>query len=74
MPHDAALNHINAAPPATAAGGVLSRTAFRATFDNVRLAIEKAMSTLQPLDLSVEDARAVESVLAEALNNVVEHA
>jgi len=74
MPHDAAMNHIGAAPPATAAGGVLSRTAFRATFDNVRLAIEKAMSTLEPLDLSVEDAGSIEIVLAEALNNVVEHA
>ena len=74
MPHDAAMNHVSAAPPATAAGGVLSRTAFRATFENVRLAIEKAMSTLRPLDLSVEDASSVEIVLAETLNNVVEHA
>jgi hypothetical protein len=52
MPHDAAMNHVRAAPPATAAGGVLSRTAFRATFSNVRLAIETAMSTLAPLDLA----------------------
>ena len=74
MPHDTAMNHISAAPPATAAGGVLSRTAFRATFDNVRLAIERAMTTLQPLALSTEDASAVEIVLAEALNNIVEHA
>ncbi|MEK6216404.1 MAG: ATP-binding protein [Boseongicola sp.] len=74
MPHDAAMNHVSAAPPATAAGGVLSRTAFRATFDNVRLAVETAMSTLQPLDLSIEDASSIEIVLAEALNNVVEHA
>jgi serine/threonine-protein kinase RsbW len=74
MPHDAAMNHVSAAPPATAANGVLSRTAFRATFDNVRLAVETAMSTLQPLDLSIEDASSVEIVLAEALNNVVEHA
>ena len=74
MPHDAAMNHIGAAPPATAAGGVLSRTAFRATFDNVRLAIEKAMSTIQPLGLSHEDASSVEIVLAEALNKFVKHA
>ena len=74
MPHEAAMNQVSAAPPATAAGGVLSRTAFRATFDNVRLAIENAMSTLQPLGLSAEEASSVEIVLAEALNNVVEHA
>ncbi len=46
MPHDAAMNNIGAEPPATAAGGVLSRTAFRSTFDNVRLAIETAISKL----------------------------
>ena len=74
MPHDAAMNNISADPPATAAGGVLSRTAFRATFENVRLAIEKAMDTIQPLALSEETASSVEIVLAEALNNVVEHA
>ena len=74
MPHDAAMNHVQAAPPATAAGGVLSRTAFRATFDNVRLAITNAMDTLHPLNLSEEETSSVQIVLAEALNNVVEHA
>ena len=74
MPHDAAMNHVRAAPPATAAGGVLSRTAFRATYENVRLAIETAMSTLDPLGLTSEERGSVEIVLAEALNNVVEHA
>ena len=74
MPHDAAMNHVRAAPPATAAGGVLSRTAFRATFDNVRLAIANAMQSLDRLGLSDEERSSVELVLAEALNNVVEHA
>ena len=74
MPHDAAMNHVNASPPATAAGGVLSRTVFRATFENVRLAIEKAMSALSPLGLTEEEKSSVEIVLAEALNNIVEHA
>ncbi len=74
MPHDAAMNHVRAAPPATAAGGVLSRTAFRASFDNVRLAIDKAMLTLGPLELTDEEASSIQIVLAEALNNVVEHA
>jgi len=74
MPHDAAMNHVQAAPPSTAAGGVLSRTAFRATFDNVRLAISNAMDTLHPLSLSEEETSSIQIVLAEALNNVVEHA
>ncbi len=63
-----------ASPPVTAAGGVLSRTAFLATFENVRLAIERAMTTLGPLNLDQEELSAIEIVLAEALNNVVEHA
>ena len=74
MHPDARMNHVRAAPPSTAAGGVLSRSAFRATFENVRLAIENAMSTLEPLSLPEEEASSVEIALAEALNNVVEHA
>jgi len=74
MRHDPSVAHVSADPPATAAGGVLSRTAFRATFDNVRLAIEKAKTSMQPLGLSPDDESSVELILAEALNNVVEHA
>ena len=74
MPHDATMNHVQADPPSTAAGGVISRTAFRATFENVRLAIQNAMTTLGQLGLSDEEASSIEIVLAEALNNVVEHA
>lgn len=74
MPHDAAMNHVHADPPATAAGGVLSRTAFRATFDNVRLAIKNALISLEPLGLPEEEVSTIEIALAEALNNVVEHA
>ena len=74
MRHDRPLGHVSADPPATAAGGVLSRTAFRATFDNVRLAVERAMQTLSPLQLDADDVNSVELILAEALNNVVEHA
>lgn len=40
----------------------------------VRTALERFLSALQPLDLSVEEAGTVELVLAEVLNNVVEHA
>ncbi len=74
MRPDPGASHVSADPPATAAGGVLSRTAFRATFDNVRLAIEKAKSAMAPLALSKDDESSVELILAEALNNVVEHA
>ena len=74
MRHEAGMNHVHAAPPSTAAGGVLSRSAFRATFDNVRLAIETAMTTLDPLNLPEEEKSSIEIALAEALNNVVEHA
>ena len=74
MPHDAAMNHARATPPVTAAGGVVSRTSFRATYQNVRTAIENALSALQPLNLTDEEMNSIELVLAEALNNVVEHA
>ncbi len=74
MRHDRPMSHVSADPPATAAGGVLSRTAFRATFDNVRLAVERAMETLETLKLTYDDRNAIELILAEALNNVVEHA
>ncbi len=74
MPHDAAMNHSHSAPPATAAGGVLSRTSFHATYQNVRTAIENAIAALEPLNLASEERESVELVLAEALNNVVEHA
>lgn len=74
MPHDAAMNHAGSAPPATAAGGVLSRVAFRATFENVRLAIKRVMDDIGPLNLDGDERASVELVMAEALNNVVEHA
>ncbi|MEM9970533.1 MAG: ATP-binding protein [Pseudomonadota bacterium] len=74
MRHDPAATHVSADPPATAAGGVLSRTVFRATFENVRLAISKAKDAMAPLKLTDEDESSIELILAEALNNVVEHA
>ncbi|WP_299414274.1 ATP-binding protein [uncultured Sulfitobacter sp.] len=40
----------------------------------VREGLAEAMSSLAPLSLSVDEAGTVELVLAEALNNVVEHA
>lgn len=40
----------------------------------VREALEQFLHALQPLQLSVEEAGTVELVLAETLNNIVEHA
>lgn len=40
----------------------------------VREALAKVLAGLGPLDLDVEEAGTIELVLAEALNNIVEHA
>ncbi|MEP1536050.1 MAG: ATP-binding protein [Paracoccaceae bacterium] len=40
----------------------------------VRTALEKLQTALKPLDLAPEESGAVELVMAEALNNIVEHA
>ncbi|MEO0401645.1 MAG: ATP-binding protein [Pseudomonadota bacterium] len=40
----------------------------------VREALKKLLDGLRPLDLDVEEAGTVELVMAEALNNIVEHA
>ncbi|MEP1767020.1 MAG: ATP-binding protein [Sulfitobacter sp.] len=42
--------------------------------DAVRSGLAKTMTCLAPLSLSEDDAGTVELVLAEALNNVIEHA
>ena len=47
---------------------------FTSTFENVRDAIAAATHQLKPLNLGAEDLHSVQLVLAEALNNVVEHA
>lgn len=46
----------------------------RGAEDAVRDGLERTMACLAPLALGPEDAGTVELVLAEALNNVVEHA
>lgn len=40
----------------------------------VREALEQVLASLDPLDMSVEEIGTVELVLAEVLNNIVEHA
>lgn len=53
--------------------GTLLEQKFPATYEDVRKAIIEAGTALAPLDLGEEDLSSVEIVLAEALNNVVEH-
>lgn len=57
-----------------AAMGPLARIEFAADFDEVRKAIAEAMEALAPLGLDGEKEGAIQILLAEALNNVVEHA
>ena len=40
----------------------------------VRTALKELLLGLEPLDLGIDDAGTVELVMAEALNNIVEHA
>ncbi|MEL6618233.1 MAG: ATP-binding protein [Pseudomonadota bacterium] len=44
------------------------------SFLSVRRGVEAVMQALSPLDLDVEECGTVELVLAEAMNNIVEHA
>lgn len=70
MPHEAASD---ASRPASG-GGEVFRITFKATYRWVRRAIHEAMDALEGHHLSAEELGSVEIVLAEALNNVVEHA
>lgn len=56
------------------AEGVVVDMAFKATFRWVRRAVHETMDALEGRGLTLEDMGSVEIVLAEALNNVVEHA
>lgn len=60
-------------PADTRLQGTLVETRFPASYEAVRQAIVDAVRDLRPLDLSEEERSSVEIVLAEALNNVVEH-
>jgi serine/threonine-protein kinase RsbW len=74
MPPDLAMSQFVSPERASAAGVVLQRTTFPATFENIRLTIRASMDSLAPLELGEEEHGAVQLVLAEALNNVAEHA
>lgn len=54
--------------------GVVVDKAFKATFRWVRRAVHETMDCLEGRGLTPEEMGSIEIVLAEALNNVVEHA
>ena len=74
MPHDTAVNGAMQEEPAGPPQGLVKQTRFKATFRWVRRVIHDSMDALEPYGLSAEEMGSIEIVLAEALNNVVEHA
>jgi len=60
-------------PADTRLQGVLIEKTFPASYEDVRDTIGETVGALDPLGLSMEECSSVEIVLAEALNNVVEH-
>lgn len=74
MPHDAAREGAPSPGAARLNNGTVARLTFRATYRWVRRAIHEAMDALESCELTAEEMSSVEIVLAEALNNIVEHA
>lgn len=76
MPNRARVEELDPPGPARAAGA--ARNALRIVLSStpleVRRALERVLGDLSPLDLSEDERGTVELVLAEVLNNVVEHA
>ncbi|MBT8417805.1 MAG: ATP-binding protein [Silicimonas sp.] len=74
MPHNAAARNADLPGSALPANGTIIEMSFKATFRWVRRAIHETMDALESTGLTAEDLGSVEIVLAEALNNIVEHA
>lgn len=74
MPPEPALNRQSQTIGRSVAGGALYRKTIKASFENVRTTISGASEALETLNLAKETLHSVQLVLAEALNNVVEHA
>lgn len=74
------MRHETVDPPGPPEGarqiteGVVVEMSFKATFRWVRRAVHETMDALEGRGLTPEEMGSVEIVLAEALNNVVEHA
>ena len=74
MQHDAAVQPSEPGSEPSRRHGVVTELSFKATFRWVRRAIHEAMDALEAHNLTAEEMASVEIVLAEALNNIVEHA
>lgn len=74
MPPNLALSQSSECVGASRASGTVVDRSFKATFRWVRRAIHETMDALEVCGLSAEDMGSIEIVLAEALNNIVEHA
>ena len=74
MSHNTAFGQAPASPDGGPRPGVVVQLSFKATFRWVRRSIHEAMDALEGSGLTAEELSTVEIVLAEALNNVVEHA
>lgn len=73
MPDDYAAPHAGRLDPAPRPGVIVSET-FPADPRWVRRIIHKTMEELNKIGIDADDVGTVEIVLAEALNNIVEHA
>ena len=74
MSHDAVIQQAPELPEGEPRQSVVAQLSFKATFRWVRRSIHEAMDALEGFGLSGEEMGTIEIVLAEALNNVVEHA
>ena len=74
MPHDTAIRGALSGETEKPPLGLVKQIRFKATFRWVRRVIHESMEALEPYGLTAEEMGTIEIVLAEALNNVVEHA
>lgn len=74
MRHDTVYHHSVSSEDGVPSDGNVIKLTFAATFRWVRRAVHQAMDALENHALSAEEMGTIEIVLAEALNNIVEHA
>ena len=74
MHHDTAYQQSSSSAEGMLPDGTVFQSSFKATFKWVRRAVHQTMDALENCNLSPEEMGTFEIVLAEALNNIVEHA
>lgn len=74
MHHDPGQDTARTTEGAPVGDDVIARRSFPADFRWVRRVIQETCDTLRDRGMSLDDLGSVEIVLAEALNNIVEHA